>query len=411
MLYSKALFLVAISLTLGCQDSTSPDLTPPATSVTIQVDSTQTFQTWRAWSGRAVTDLPLLPRTIIVRNAVQDLGVTGIGVEARFKPGKEGPQVAGWDSVSTMTIVDHWVLPMKQLLGSALHLTIRAEGRPASRQEVTRVLNALKADGLVPDEWIVLNEPNLHNRASPQVLADSAASACVAIQQAGAGTKLSVATGSTVQSSFSYAQVLAADPRLDGCIGDWSFHMYSGTTNSLSSLGNLSRQTGIPSAMDEHHGADITELFDAIEFANISLWQRDGFGGIGCRTCYSLYTAPGRYTAFVAGNTGLYRQFYRAIRPGMVRWRATGSNPNDRAVAFGGGGTAAVVVRSVGGDTVIVRGLPAGSYQIFYTLGTGEWTGGGNPSPGATSLPTTNITAGEDLKAVIPRTGIITITK
>jgi hypothetical protein len=90
--------------------------------------------------------------------------------------------------------------------------------------------------------------------------------------------------------------------------------------------------------MDEHHGAAITELFDAIEFANVSLWQRDGFGGTGCSTCYSLYSSPGGNNWFLAGNTGFYRQFYRAIRPGMVRWQATSSVPNDRVVAFGGAG-------------------------------------------------------------------------
>lgn len=399
--------LVSIALALGCQDYTGPSA-PPTTSVTIQVDSTQTFQTWRAWAGRAVTDLPSNIRSAVISKAVQDLGVNGIGIEARFKPSRENPGVIGWDSVATMTFVNNWVLPFKQLVGSDFHFTVRGSGEPADQSEMARVLNALQAKGLVPDEWIVLNEPDIGHKATAGVLADSAVSNCLAIQQAGATTLLSVPTNSTVSGSLSYAQVLANDTRLDGCIGDLSFHMYGTTTTAkLSSIGTLSRQSGIPSAMDEHHGAPITELFDAIEFANISLWQRDGFGGIGCETCYSLYSAPGSRW-FLAGNTGFYRQFYRAIRPGMVRWQATLSNSSDRAVAFGGGGKAAVVVRSVAGDTVIVQGLPAGSYEVFYTLGKGEWTGGGNASPAAVTLPTVNIDAGEALKTVIPGTGVIT---
>jgi hypothetical protein len=65
-------------------------------------------------------------------------------------------------------------------------------------------------------------------------------------------------------------------------------------------------------------------------------------------------------------------------------------------------GKAAVVVRSVAGDTVVVQGLPAGSYEIFYTLGNGKWTGAGSRSPNAVTLPTVSIAAGEDLKTVIP---------
>ncbi|HEV8125988.1 MAG TPA: hypothetical protein VGP80_17205 [Gemmatimonadales bacterium] len=403
--------LVSAALASSCQDYTGPDTTPPVTSVTIQVDSTRTFQTWRAWSARALTDLPSSVRNGIITAAVQDLGVTGIGVEARFKAGRENPGLVGWDSVSTMTFVNNWVLPFKQKVGSDFHFRIRAEGEPADHQEIARVLNALKAKGLVPDEWVELNEPDLrHNPAfSAPVLADSGVSNCLVIRQAGAATKLSAPASSTVSSSNSYAQVLANDSRLTGCLGDLTFHMYGGvTTDGLSQIGNLSRQTGIPSSMDEHHGAAITELFDAIEFANVSLWQRDGFGGTGCSTCYSLYSSPGGNNWFLAGNTGFYRQFYRAIRPGMVRWQATSSVPNDRVVAFGGAGKAAVVVRSVAGDTVVVQGLPAGSYEIFYTLGNGKWTGAGSRSPNAVTLPTVSIAAGEDLKTVIPDTGVIT---
>jgi len=401
--------LISAALAASCQDYTGPTA-PPVTSVTIQVDSTRTFQTWRAWSARALTDLPSPVRNGIIADAVQDLGVTGIGVEARFKAGRENPGLVGWDSVSTMTFVNNWVLPFKQRVGGDFHFRVRAEGEPADQQEIVRVLNALKAKGLVPDEWVVVNEPNLrHPAVSASALADSGVSNCLAIQQAGAATRLSAPANSTVRSSAAYAMVLTNDARLHGCLGDLSFHMYGEvTTDGLSQIGNLSRQTGIPSSMEEHHGAAITELFDAIEFANVSLWQRDGFGGTGCAGCYSLYSASGN-NWFLAGNTGFYRQFYRAIRPGMVRWQATSSVPDDRVVAFGGEGKAAVVVRSAAGDTVVVQGLPAGSYEIFYTLGRGDWTGAGNRSPSSVTLPSANVTAGEDLKTVIPDTGVITV--
>lgn len=399
--------LISIILAVGCQDYTGPKvLAPPTTSVTIQVDSTQTFQTWRAWAGRAVTDLPANVRNGILHDAVQDLGINGIGIEARFN--SRNPGQTGWDSVGTMTFVNNWVLPLKQLVGSDFHFTVRGSGQPATPLEVTRVLNALNSRGLVPDEWIVLNEPDVGQRATTASLANAAAATCLALTQAGVPTRISGPTNSTVTAALSFAEVLVNDGRLNGCIGELSFHMYGALTQSnLSSIGNLSRQTGIPSGMDEHHGAPITELYDAIEFANISLWQRDGFGGTGCRTCYSLYTAAGSQS-FLAGNTGVYRQFYRAIRPGMVRWQATSSVPSDRVVAFGGGGKTAVVVRSVAGDTVVVQGLAAGSYEVFYTLGKGDWTGGGTPSPRAVTLPTVTVTSGQDLKTVIPGTGVIT---
>jgi hypothetical protein len=209
--------LISAALATSCQDYIGPDTTPP--------------RDLRHHPGRQHPDLSDLAgmvgsrahrtcrhrsRNGIIAAAVQDLGITGIGVEARFKAGRENPGLVGWDSVSTMTFVNNWVLPFKQKVGSDFHFRIRAEGEPADRQEIARVLNALKAKGLVPDEWVELNEPDLrHNPAfSAPVLADSGVSNCLVIRQAGAATKLSAPASSTVSSSNSYAQVLANDSRL-----------------------------------------------------------------------------------------------------------------------------------------------------------------------------------------------------
>jgi hypothetical protein len=399
------LFTSVLLLGSACQnDNASTE------NATIQVDSSVTFQTWIGWGGRAATDVPNPAKTAILDAAVNDLGITITGVPARFKAGRENPGMVGWDSAETMKLASQWAAPLKQRVGSNFIFTVRAIGEPADRQEIVRVLNALKTLNLVPDVWIVENEPDIGTRVPVGELADSMAMTCTVFQQQGVPTVVSGPTMSTVAGTLTYAQTLRNDPRLTGCLKEWTFHQYGTTTTAqLQALGALGEQTGLPIKMDEHHGASISELMDDLEFANLAAWQRDGFAGDGCNSCYSLYSTPNGTNWFLAGNTGFYRQFTRAIRPGMVRWKTTSSNSNVRAVAFGGGNQAAVVVQSSGGGSLSIGGLPGGTYQVFYTLGNGRWTGAGTPSPTAVTRPNITINAGEDLQTSLPGPGVLTV--
>ncbi|MEO8295472.1 MAG: hypothetical protein ABI613_08160 [Gemmatimonadota bacterium] len=394
-----------VLLAFACQnDNASTE------NATIQMDSSVTFQTWLGWGGRSATDVPNPAKTQILDAAVNDLGLTLTGVPARFKAGKENPGMIGWDSVETMKLASQWAAPLKQRVSSDFIFTVRAIGEPADRNEIVRVLNALKTLGLVPDVWIVENEPDIGTRLPVGELADSMAMTCSVFRQQGIPTVVSGPTMSTVAGTLSYAQVLRNDSRLTGCLGEWTFHQYGTTTRAqLQALAALGEETGLPIKMDEHHGAPVSELMDDIEFANLAAWQRDGFAGNGCQSCYSLYSTPNGVQWFLAGNTGFYRQFTRAIRPGMVRWKATSSNGAVRAVAFGGGSKAAVVVQSSGGGAITMGGLPAGTYEVSYTLGNGRWTGAGTASPQSVTRPSVTITGGQDLQTSLPAAGVLTV--
>lgn len=401
--------LLAATTLLSCGGASD---TASTENATIQVDSNVTFQTWRGWAGRAVTDVADPARNAILDAAANDLGITAIGIPARFKPGRENPGVIGWDSVETMKLASRWAAPFKQRAGADFTFTVRAEGEPGDKQEIVRVLNAFKTLGLVPDVWIVENEPDIGTKVTVQALADSIASTCAVFQQQGVATKVSAPVLSTVKGSLSYAQTLRNDARLTGCIAEWSFHQY-GTTSpaDLEAFGSLSTETGLPTRMDEHHGASIIELMDDIDLANLSVWQRDGFAGNGCNSCYSLYSSPNGQNWFLAGNTGFYRQFTRAIRPGMVRWKVTSSNSAIRAVAFGGPDKAAVVAFSTTGGTISIAGLPAGIYEISYTLGDAKWTSAGDRSPGTVTRPNMTIVGGGTVDVTLPSGGVLTARK
>lgn len=404
-------FLTAILAILVCQGDGSGRI--GSAPVTVTIDSTVTYQTWIGWAGRSITDIPDPARLQIIEDAYRNLGITATGIEARFKAGNEAPNLIGWDSLQTMTFATRWALPLQRLAGKDFRLTVRSEGEPASREEVRRVLTALRNVGLEPDIWIALNEPDVGRMKPdlPEVL-DSMAVACQVFREMGVKTRLSGPTYSTVGRSAARAPAMLGDPRLDSCLGEISFHLYGGINRqNLERIGALGRQHGLPTVMDEHHGAATTELFDALEYANLSLWQRDGFAGPGCARCWSLYSSPAGKPWFLAGNTGYYRQFMTAIRPGMVRWKTTTDREGLRVVAFGGNGRAAVVFQTREPDSVRIRGLPPGTYAISYVPGDGRWNGAGSTSPEPVGLPEVQLVSGADVTVWVPDQAVVAVRK
>ena len=289
-----------------------------------------------------------------------------------------GNKGAVWDSVSMDRDVREWVVPFKAAAGSGFRFTVRVQGAPMDPATLQRAMTYFRNMGVEPDLWIVKNEPDIGTRLPEAQLADAIVTTCGVFQTMGAHTLVSAPTLSTVPGSISYATALLADSRLSGCLAEISFHQYGSWMP-----GDVGRITGLglPSMMDEHHGAPLTELVIDLE-NGLTAWQRDGLVGNGCAGCYSLYASPNGTSWFLNQSGAYQRQFSFPIRPGMRRAAVVNDLSRLHAVAFVGGGRYAVVALVQNAGPVTIDGLPAGDYHLMTTLGSGTFTGAGTQPDG-----------------------------
>lgn len=358
----------------ACSSADAPPITTGA--AVVHVDTTVTYQTWRGWAGRLTggTDqagIALATRQAVVQDAVQRSGLTAMGMNV-------GNQGGVWDSVSMDRDVREWVVPFQAAAGSGFRFTVRIQGPPMDAATVQRALTYFRSLGVEPDLWIVKNEPDIGTKLPEAQLADAIVATCGVFQTMGAHTKVSAPTLSTVPGSITYATQLLADSRLTGCLDEISFHQYgSWTPADVKRISGL----GLPSMMDEHHGAALTELLTDLE-NGLTAWQRDGLVGTGCSGCYSLYASPDGVSWFLNQSGAYQRQFSFPIRPGMHRVDVVNDLSRVHAVAFVGGGRYAVVALVQSAGPVAIDGLPAGSYHVMTTLGAGTFSGAGTRPDG-----------------------------
>jgi glucosylceramidase len=154
--------------------------------------------------------------------------------------------------------------------------------------------------------------------------------------------------------------------------------------------------------MLEHIGSNAHDLYQDLTQANNSSWQQFVLEGTGQTDNASHYfiVDPTSGT-FHLSSTGRYlRQFFTYVRPGYTRVGATTTVSGLEPVAFKSpSGAVTLVANAPGATTLVVGGLPAGTYQVSYTTSSQTLASG---------APIT-ITAGQSLSTTIPAAGTITI--
>jgi hypothetical protein len=164
-------------------------------------------------------------------------------------------------------------------------------------------------------------------------------------------------------------------------------------------------QYGVRTAMLEHITSGYDDLHDDLKVARNSAWQEfalayPGTGDDG-GIYYAIDTAnPGRPLVRITPRAKFLRQYFRFIRPGAQRIEATTSKVDFDPVAFiNTNGRYVVVVKANGDGTFTVGGLPGGRYGITYTT-SAQYD---------VALPDVTLAAGQNLAAIMPAAGAITI--
>jgi hypothetical protein len=186
---------------------------------------------------------------------------------------------------------------------------------------------------------------------------------------------------------------------------EFSFHRYAdGSTTSaanatiLTNIAARARTNGLRTSQLERLDIDYERLHEDLKYGNVSTWAQFSIAG-PLAVGGSYYSVSGSQ-ATPTVKTRMFRQYFKFIRPGMVRIEATSQDPQREPLAFvSPQGKVVVVVKCSSGGSFSVGTLPVGTYGVKYTTFV-EYD---------KDLPDLNVSSMGVINASIPSTGVITI--
>lgn len=207
--------------------------------------------------------------------------------------------------------------------------------------------------------------------------------------------------------SLPYFDELIQIPGVTQYISEVSYHRYGGANNTvLQAFASRGAQYKIDTSHLEYIGATQHDLHDDLTIANNSSWQQFALafplGGSDDGSAYYDVndSNPNSPTLTMGSRTKFLRQYFKFIRSGALRIKATTSSDTFEPAAFvNADGKFVVVVKTFAGGSITLQGLPAGTYGIKYTT----------PSQYDIDAADISINAGQPLVTSIPRDGVITV--
>jgi hypothetical protein len=441
---------------------------PPATGTVIDVDPSVSYQTIIGWQGEMQSGEIECDRTAFARyapvvfdRAIDELGLNGVIIGLRSgweNPVDEFPDIiAGRLSIDRIheaayyaindnadpfvadpkgfqwSMLDYRIenvlLPLRRRMaarGERLYVRmlfedwIRTDTPQPFRimkdpeefaEYVTEAFKHIRAKyGFSPDALELNNEPE-HTGYTGTQMGRALVAAAKRLAAAGFHPDF-VAPGTTSMANAStfYDEMIAV-PEVRSYLTDLSYHRYQGVSDaSLRQIAARQQRDGVRTAMLEHIGSGVDDLWDDLTIANNSSWmqyalaycgQNDNPTGGG--VYYQINQSdPANPKINFTTRARQLRQVFFYVRAGAVRIGAPSSDGAElRAMAFrNANGTYVVIAHArTRGASFTVRGLPAGRYGITYATAS-EY---GVPLPDAVVAPDGTLTTS------IPAGGLLTI--
>lgn len=212
-----------------------------------------------------------------------------------------------------------------------------------------------------------------------------------------------------------YDDIKTANATAAGYIDEISYHRYATPPNTtqLANLRTKALADGKNTAMTEFIGYTTGDLFEDLRYARVSAAHQF----VGAYPSWAPFVTDDGAQLFLIGDSPGYavtmgertkylRQYFKYVRAGAVMKGSTDSSGSYQSAVFeNANGTYAVVVRCAGSQDLTIEGLPAGEYEIRYTLGNGSSA----PSAYDQSISNQTIGEGEDIVFNMPGAGIVTI--
>ena len=260
--------------------------------------------------------------------------------------------------------------------------------------------------GWVPDAVEVILEPDNTQNWTPQVIGRALVAAGDRLKAAGFRPAFIAPATTDMSRAVSFFDQMLSVPRVLEYLTDISYHRYDGVSAaSLAAIAARARQYGLRTAMLEHIAADYNELHEDIRDGLNSTWQQyvlaGCFNGDNGGKYYAIDTSNPQAPVVTLGSRARYfRQYFLYVRAGAVRIGAVSSDARFDPLAFrNANGKLAIVSKVNGTASVVVGGLPPGTYGITYTTGTQSLV----------SLPDAVVSQAGTLQLSMPAAGVITV--
>lgn len=384
-------------------------------AVTITLDPSRQFQTFRAWEATVETPPGLIPkpyRDKVYESLIRDVGITRLRLEVYAgDEGKNGLALrdyysgktdikgwrrwryttinddtnpfhinpAGFDFFDLDTRMELGVLPlikMAKAQGKTLELlltyvafTEQNKGacylhtQPEEYAEfvLATFLHLKEKYGITPGSFEPLLEPDLAGRWTPEGFGKAVGAAVTRLHENGFHPRIVTPSVSNIFRADDWLEGIAKTVVAEQAISEISYHRYyGGPERVLTDLAQRASRIGAETSMLEYWFGKATHdlLYEDITVANVSAWQG--------RSDYTYHTIETDGSFTLAPDTRLNRLYMQAIRPGAIRIAADGGRRNRvRATAFlTTEGQINLILDSLKGGTANIVNLPPGPYLL-----------------------------------------------
>lgn len=445
--------LALASLLWACAgDGTSTKDDPVGTPLAVvTVDSTARFQTMSGWEavaqiGQEEPGYPAFQKAALFDDAVSQLGIDRVRLEVRagaenpidFYARRRAGEDIDWRAVRYATVndnadpnvinaagfhftemdeaVEQIVLPMRQRLaarGERLYLNLcyvafvqgsagYVHENPDEYAELLLAVFQHLRDRyqLEPDAVEMILEPDNSSMWRGPLIGRTMVATAARLERAGFRPAFVAPSNTSMGAAISYFDEMMAVPGVAGLVDEFAYHRYRDVSDdNLRAIAQRGRQYGVRTAMLEHIGSDVEDLYDDLTIANASAWEQFTLAYPASDDGAQYYTWENN--APVAGARSKYlRQYFQYVRQGAVRVAAVSTAASVRPVAFrNAGGRFAVVMHLARGGEITVRGLPTGSYGVSST----------SDEQAAQELGTFTASATGELRFSAPFAGVVTL--
>jgi hypothetical protein len=423
------------SVTAGTTTSRSVVYAAVAGPATVTVDTTTRFQTMEGWEATAQTG-HLEPggagwQSSLMDQAVNDLGLNRIRLE--IKSGLEGsasynytpvndnsnPNVANLAAFNFTTldnVIDVVVNPMRARLaarGEALYVNLNyvsfANSTPnfhatnaAEYAELMLVTfqHIQSRYGWVPDAIEVILEPDNGTSWTGTMIGNAIAATGARLAAAGFHPDFIGPSTMSMAQAVPFVNQMVAVPGVLNYLTMISYHRYAGVSDAnLSAIRSKAAQYGLRTAMLEHIGSGVEDLYKDLTMANVSSWQQFTVAYPTADDGAQYYLISGGQPV-IASRTKQLRQYFRYVRFGAQRVAATSISSGVRPVAFTNpGGGMAVVLHVDAAGSYSVSGIRPGTYAVELTNGAGT----------RSTLPNVTATGSNSVTVAPSQTGVLTL--
>jgi hypothetical protein len=174
-----------------------------------------------------------------------------------------------------------------------------------------------------------------------------------------------------MENALTYTDEIDQVPGAQQLLSEIAYHRYGGVSDAaLAGLAARARATGRRTAMLEHIGSDVEDLYMDLTIGQASAWQQ-------YTLAFPKEDNGGAYFPIIDGRpvmgsrTRYLRQYFHYVRMGAHRVKAESDAVSVRPVAFqNANGRLAIVMHVAEAGTIEVRGLRPGTYGASITTGS-----------------------------------------